>query len=124
MALAAMSTTFAASPTTRAPRRTTTITDVLTTLTATLEGSSIITEAPVVPAEVPEIVIGSSTITPNANPLGLSFFTATVGATGTGADTGGNGSVPFLGQAPTWGSGNSIWGSALLIFVMAVGWVL
>ncbi|KAL8983341.1 MAG: hypothetical protein Q9205_002388 [Flavoplaca limonia] len=124
MALAAMSTTFAPSPTTRAPRRTTTLTDVLTTLTATLEGSSTITEAPVAPAEVPEIVIGDSTITPNSNPLGLSFFTATVGATGTGADTGGNGTVPFLGQASLLGSGISIWGSASLIFVMAVGWVL
>ncbi|CAO1604418.1 hypothetical protein XANCAGTX0491_007975 [Xanthoria calcicola] len=126
--LAAMSTTFAPSPTSRAPVRTTTLTDVLTTLTATLEGSSTITSAPVQSAEVPEIVIGNSTITPNSNPLGLPFFTATVAATGTGAGTGAgtgsNGTVPFQGNAPVWGSGAGIWGSALLTFVMAVGWVL
>ena len=126
--LAAMSTTFAPSPTSRAPVRTTTLTDVLTTLTATLEGSSTITPAPVQSAEVPEIVIGNSTITPNSNPLGLPFFTATIAATGTGAGTGAgtgsNGTVPFQGNAPVWGSGAGIWGSALLTFVMAVGWVL
>ncbi|KAL8852132.1 MAG: hypothetical protein Q9221_002955 [Calogaya cf. arnoldii] len=124
VALAAMSTTFAPSPTSRAPRKTTTLTDVLTTLTATLEGSSTITPAPVAAAAVPEIVIGNSTITPNSNPLGLPFFTATVAATGTGVVAGGNGTVPFLSNAASWGSGASIWGSALLIFVMAVGWVL
>ncbi|KAI4282574.1 MAG: hypothetical protein L6R38_002823 [Xanthoria sp. 2 TBL-2021] len=123
VALAAMSTTFAPSPTSRAPVRTTTLTDVLTTLTATLEGSSTITAAPAPSAEVPEIVIGNSTITPNPTPLTLPFFTATVAATGTGAGTGGNGTVPFINNAPIWGSGAAIGGSALLMFVMAVGWV-
>ncbi|KAL8765658.1 MAG: hypothetical protein Q9209_007338 [Squamulea sp. 1 TL-2023] len=129
VALAAMSTTFALSPTSTAPLRTTTLTDVLTTLTATLRGSSTITPAPAASAEVPEIVIGNSTITPNSNPLGLPFFTASVivtgtGAVGTGVGTGGNATVPFISKAPSWVSGASLWGSALLIFLMAVGWVL
>ncbi|KAL8663422.1 MAG: hypothetical protein Q9168_008096 [Polycauliona sp. 1 TL-2023] len=128
VALAAMSTTFAPSPTSKPARRTTTLTDVLTTLTATLEGSSTITAAPAPSAEVPEIVIGNTTITPNSNPLGLPFFTATATAvaTGTGVGTGGNSTVPFIpgSQAPRWGSGASVWGSALLILITAVGWIL
>ncbi|KAL8997055.1 MAG: hypothetical protein Q9169_003596 [Polycauliona sp. 2 TL-2023] len=126
VALAAMSTTFAPSPTSSAPRRTTTLTDVLTTLTATLDGSSTITEAPVQSAEVAEIVFNGTTITPNSNPFGLPFLTATasVVATGTGVVAGGNGTTPFVAQAPRWGSGVSIWGSALLVFITAAGWIL
>ncbi|KAL8803235.1 MAG: hypothetical protein Q9200_006293 [Gallowayella weberi] len=137
VALAAMSTTFAptTSATSRAPLRTTTLTDVLTTLTATLSGSSTVTPSPTQSAKAPQIVIGSTTITPNGNPVDLPFFTATaVIVTGTGASrtgvvtggggVGGNATVPFISNAPIWGSGISIWGSALLIFVMAVGWVL
>ncbi|KAL8801239.1 MAG: hypothetical protein Q9182_004588 [Xanthomendoza sp. 2 TL-2023] len=149
VALAAMSTTFApstrtsstsassTSATSRAPVRTTTITDVLTTLTATLSGSSTITPRPTESAKAPQIVIGNTTITPNGNPVDLPFFTATAvivsgtGARGTGVVTGGGGggfgnaTVPFISNAPVWGSnGISIWGSALLVFVMAVGWIL
>ncbi|KAI4241791.1 MAG: hypothetical protein L6R40_004337 [Gallowayella cf. fulva] len=134
VALAAMSTTFAPTtrPTSTAPVRTTTLTDVLTTLTATLSGSSTITPAPTESAEAPEIVIGNTTITPNGNPVDLPFVTASaITATGTGAigtgaggGTGGNATVPFISNAPSWGSGLSIWGSGLLIFLMAVGWVL
>lgn len=138
VALAAMSTTFAPSPTTTAPRRTTTLTNVLTTLTATLVGSSTITPAPLASAEVPEIVIGDTTITPNSNPLGLPFFTDSTGTAtatgteavgtgvvGTGVGTGGNNvTVPFIGDAPSWRSGASTWSSALLMFLLVVGWVL
>ncbi|KAL8678827.1 MAG: hypothetical protein Q9186_004851 [Xanthomendoza sp. 1 TL-2023] len=133
VALAAMSTTFApsTSATSRVPVRTTTLTDVLTTLTATLSGSSTITPSPTESAKAPEIVIGNTTITPNGNPVDLPFFTGTAvivtgtGASGTGVVTGGNNAtVPFISNAPVWRSGISIWGSALLIFVMAVGWIL
>ncbi|KAL8687423.1 MAG: hypothetical protein Q9224_005157 [Gallowayella concinna] len=133
VALAAMSTTFApsTSATSRVPVRTTTLTDVLTTLTATLSGSSTITPSPTESAKAPEIVIGNTTITPNGNPVDLPFFTGTAvivtgtGASGTGVVTGGNNAtVPFISNAPVWRSGISIWGSALLIFVLAVGWIL
>ncbi|KAL8736443.1 MAG: hypothetical protein Q9166_000235 [cf. Caloplaca sp. 2 TL-2023] len=136
VALAAMSMTLAATtnPTSRASLRTTTLTEVLTTLTATLSGSSTITPTPIESANAPEIVLGNTTITPNRNPVGLPIFTdSTAFATGTGASgtgvgtgagTGGNATVPFLNNAPGWGRGTSIWGSALLIFLMAVGWVL
>ncbi|KAL8856185.1 MAG: hypothetical protein Q9178_007223 [Gyalolechia marmorata] len=132
VALAAMSTTFAPSPTSSAPRRTTTLTNVLTTLTATLVGSSTITPAPLASAEVPEIVIGDTTITPDSNPLGLPFFTDSsgtatgtgTGAVGTGVGMGGNGTVPFTGDAASWRSGASRWSSALLMFLLVVGWVL
>ncbi|KAL9599794.1 MAG: hypothetical protein Q9219_003580 [cf. Caloplaca sp. 3 TL-2023] len=136
--LAAMSTTLAptTNPTSRLPLRTTTLTDILTTLTATLSGSSTITSAPILgSATAPDIVIGNTTITPSGNPVGLpvvpgnsTAFPAPTGpgASGTGviAGGGGNSTTPFIGDAPIWRSGTSIWGTALLIFMMIVGWIL
>ncbi|KAL8716607.1 MAG: hypothetical protein Q9225_006077 [Loekoesia sp. 1 TL-2023] len=136
VALAAMSTTLAptTNPTSRLPLRTTTLSEVLTTLTATLSGSSTITSAPALAsAFAPQIVIGSSTVTPGGNPVGLPISTAFLVPTGTGASGtgvnaggggGGNATVPFVGDAPVWRTGTLIWGSALLIFLMAIGWIL
>ncbi|KAL8708540.1 MAG: hypothetical protein Q9220_006593 [cf. Caloplaca sp. 1 TL-2023] len=131
VALAAMSTTLAptTNPTSRLPLRTTTLTDVLTTMTATLSGSSTLTAPPPLlsSAEVPEIIIGNSTVTPNGNPLGLPFVvgTATGSSLPTGTGYGGNFTIPFVpGAAPSLAVGTSIWGTTLLIFVMAVGWML
>ncbi|KAL8699737.1 MAG: hypothetical protein Q9201_005836 [Fulgogasparrea decipioides] len=139
------------SSTSRLPLRTTTLSDVLTTLTATLSGSSTITPAPtsLSSASAPNIVIGNTTVTPGGNPLGLSFITGNstaspaptgTGASGTSIVTGGGGgggggnnnngnntgnnTIPFIGDATSWKSGVSLWGSVLLISVMAVGWIL
>ncbi|KAL8735254.1 MAG: hypothetical protein Q9181_002886 [Wetmoreana brouardii] len=126
------------SSTSRLPLKTTTLTDVLTTLTATLSGSSTITPAPtsLSSASAPNIVIGNTTITPSGNPLGLSFITGNstaspaptgTGAGGTGVVTGGGGgnnTIPYTGDAPSWKNGVSLWGSTLLVSVMAVGWIL
>ncbi|KAL8939622.1 MAG: hypothetical protein Q9216_003264 [Gyalolechia sp. 2 TL-2023] len=134
VALSGMRTTLAATtnPASRLPLRTTTISEVLTTLTATLSGGSTITSAPdLISASAPEIVIGNTTITPSGNPFGLSIgsgnFTAGPAPTGTGVvggGGGGNGTMPYMGNAPMWKADTSIWGSALLVFVMAVGWLL
>ncbi|KAL9003084.1 MAG: hypothetical protein Q9188_004019 [Gyalolechia gomerana] len=137
VALSGVRTTLAATtnPTSRLPLRTTTISEVLMTLTATLSGSSTITSAPALAsANAPEIVIGNTTITPSANPVGLPLGSAksTVfpeptgpGASGTGVIVGGgNGTMPYMGDAPAWKTGISLWGSALLVFLMAVGWLL
>ncbi|KAL8908123.1 MAG: hypothetical protein Q9207_001015 [Kuettlingeria erythrocarpa] len=136
--LGPMSTTLA--PTTnpsasRLPLRTTTLSEVLTTLTATLSGSSTITAIPV-SAMAPNIVIGNTTITPSDNPFGLPLTFPTnstafpaptaIGTIGTGV-VGGNGTVPFIpgSDAPVWRSNTSVWGSAGLIFLVAiVGWIL
>lgn len=133
VALSGVMTTLAATtnPATRLPLRTTTIEDVLTTLTATLSGSSTITSAPaLISASAPEIVIGNTTITPSNNPIGLPLgnpnITVFPAPTGTGGviGGGGNGSIPFTGDAPAWAASTSIWGSTLLVFLMAIGWFL
>ncbi|KAL9020902.1 MAG: hypothetical protein Q9185_001865 [Variospora sp. 1 TL-2023] len=133
VALAPMATTLA--PTTnptssRLPPRTTTLSEVFTTLTATLSGSSTITAVPV-SAEAPNIVIGNRTLTPPNDPFGLPITDSldpTASAVPSGGNTtdvaGGNGTVPYvLGEASTWGSDTSLWGSALVILVMAIGWM-
>ncbi|KAL8933347.1 MAG: hypothetical protein Q9211_005826, partial [Gyalolechia sp. 1 TL-2023] len=133
VALSGVRTTLAATtnPGSRLPLRTTTISEVLTTLTATLSGPSTITSAPtLISASAPEIVIGNTTITPEVNPIGLPFSSEDVpvfpaptgpGASGTGVMAGGgNGTIPYMGDARAWNTGTSLWGSALLVFVMAV----
>ncbi|KAL8645571.1 MAG: hypothetical protein Q9210_006634 [Variospora velana] len=133
VALAPMAMTLAATtnPTSsRLPLRTTTLSEVFTTLTATLSGSSTIIAVPI-SAEAPNIVIGNRTITPPNDPFGLPItasFDPTVSPVPSGGNTtdvaGGNGTVPFvLGGASTWGSGTSLWSSALLILLMAIGWM-
>lgn len=146
VALAAQ-TTMTLAPTTNPisplPLRTTTMTDVLTTLTATLQGSSTITPAASFTgsANAPNIVIGNLTITPNGNPIGLPFILGNAtaitvstgpGATGTGyvisgnftGNTSSNATIPFVGDAYSWRSGTSLWGSSLLVFLLAIGWIL
>ncbi|KAL8666416.1 MAG: hypothetical protein Q9202_001439 [Teloschistes flavicans] len=146
IALAAQ-TTMTLAPTTNPisplPLRTTTMTDVLTTLTATLQGSSTITPAASFTgsANAPNIVIGNLTITPNGNPIGLPFILGNAtaitvstgpGATGTGyvisgnftGNTSSNATIPFVGDAYSWRSGTSLWGSSLLVFLLAIGWIL
>ncbi|KAL8829376.1 MAG: hypothetical protein Q9170_006193 [Blastenia crenularia] len=138
VALGTMSTTLAptTNPTSKLPLRTTTLSEVLTTLTATLSGSLTITSAPTsISVTAPAIVIGNTTITPSGNPLGLTLapdnstaFPAPsgTGASGTGVVVGGGGNytVPFISNAPGWERSISIWGSALLVFLMAVGLIL
>ncbi|KAI4201730.1 MAG: hypothetical protein LQ350_003084 [Teloschistes chrysophthalmus] len=146
VALAAMTTMTLApttNPTSSLPLRTTTLVDVLTTLTATLRGSSTITPSASFTgsANAPNIVIGNLTITPNGNPIGLPFIPANAtaitvstapGASGTGivvtgnftGNTTGNTTVPFVGDAYSWRSGTSLWGSCLLVFLLAIGWIL
>ncbi|KAL8764781.1 MAG: hypothetical protein Q9203_006975 [Teloschistes exilis] len=144
VALAAMTTMTLApttnpTPTSSLPLRTTTLVDVLTTLTATLRGSSTITPSArfTGSANAPNIVIGNLTITPNGNPINLPFIPgnataitiSTPGASGTGAVvtgnfTGGNTTIPFVGDAYSWRSGTSLWGSCLLVFLLAIGWIL
>ncbi|KAL9042024.1 MAG: hypothetical protein Q9214_003910 [Letrouitia sp. 1 TL-2023] len=121
-------------PTTKLPVRTTTLTDVLTTLTATLSGSSTITPPPG-SARIPEIVLGNSTLTPNKYPVPLpilpgnnSFPAPTASGVGNGSGVGTIGTgpsiTPYLGDAPSWRSGSSLWGCGLLAFVVLIGWIL
>ncbi|KAL8689227.1 MAG: hypothetical protein Q9218_005051 [Villophora microphyllina] len=75
------------------------------------------------PAPTGSEVSGSSVVPGGVVVAGNITGSFTGNFSGTGNFTS-NTTVPFIGDAHSWRSGISLWGSGLLVFVTAVGWVL
>ena len=116
VALAAMSTILAPSPTLGAFLRTTVTTNAFTTLTAaTLEIAS-----NTATSGSSDLVLRKSTMKSTSDLFGVPSYTATT----FGEGLRGNGTLPFVSQAPSWGSRVSFWGSILLTLLIEVLWLL